>query len=116
MAQCKHPRVQIVAREEDAEFVECLECGEIFESSEFKDMAIEDATPTNEPESLHAGLAQTNWRTRVLIRVSTVTKVTEADVLCPCRQLNSLLVSARGDPCPQRRQCHLWLWWSTIPC
>jgi Zn ribbon nucleic-acid-binding protein len=31
-----------VAREEDAEFVECLECGDIFESSEFKDMMIED--------------------------------------------------------------------------
>ena len=40
--QCKHPRVQIVAREEDSEFVECKECGEIFESSEFKDMIIED--------------------------------------------------------------------------
>ncbi len=39
---CQHPRVRIVAREEDAEFVECLECGEIFESSEFKDMSIED--------------------------------------------------------------------------
>jgi hypothetical protein len=43
MNQCKHPRVQIVSREEDAEFVECLECGEIFEASEFKDMAIEDS-------------------------------------------------------------------------
>jgi hypothetical protein len=42
MNECKHPRVQIVAREDDAEFVECLECGDIFESSEFKDMAIED--------------------------------------------------------------------------
>jgi hypothetical protein len=42
MNECKHPRVQIVAREEDAEFVECLECGDIFESSEFKDMMIED--------------------------------------------------------------------------
>jgi hypothetical protein len=41
-APCKHPRVQIVAREEDSEFVECKECGEIFESSEFKDMVIED--------------------------------------------------------------------------
>lgn len=40
---CKHPRVRIVAREEDAEFVECLECGDIFESSEFNDMNIEDA-------------------------------------------------------------------------
>jgi hypothetical protein len=48
MGKCKHPRVQIVAREEDAEFVECLECGEIFESSEFKDMAIEDTTLANE--------------------------------------------------------------------
>lgn len=40
--ECKHPRVRIVAREEDAEFVECLECGEVFESSEFRDMDIEE--------------------------------------------------------------------------
>ena len=40
--QCKHPRVKIVAREEDSEFVECLECGDVFESSEFKDMDIEE--------------------------------------------------------------------------
>ncbi|HXR17153.1 MAG TPA: hypothetical protein VN777_13240 [Terriglobales bacterium] len=45
---CKHPRVQIVAREEDAEFVECIECGDIFESSEFKDMVIEDTRLKNE--------------------------------------------------------------------
>ena len=46
--QCQHPRVQIVAREEDSEFVECLECREIFESSEFKDVAIEETTPEEE--------------------------------------------------------------------
>lgn len=46
MAKCKHPRVKIVAREEDAEFVECLECGEVFESSEFKDMDNEDTKLT----------------------------------------------------------------------
>lgn len=45
---CKHPRVQIVSRDEDAEFVECKECGEIFESSEFKDMNIEERTQENE--------------------------------------------------------------------
>jgi uncharacterized Zn-finger protein len=39
---CRHPRVRVVAREEDAEFVECQECGDVFDSSEFKDMAIED--------------------------------------------------------------------------
>ena len=47
MPQCKHPRVQIVAREEDSEFVECLECREVFEASEFKDMEIE-AEPADE--------------------------------------------------------------------
>ena len=41
---CKHTRVQIVSRDEDSEFVECKECGEIFESSEFKDMNIEERT------------------------------------------------------------------------
>jgi hypothetical protein len=51
MAQCKHPRVQIVAREQDAEFVECLECGEIFDSGEFKDMIIEDTNLGTNPES-----------------------------------------------------------------
>jgi hypothetical protein len=48
MDSCKHPRVQIVAREEDLEFVECKECGEIFESSEFKDMSIEEKLPSEE--------------------------------------------------------------------
>jgi len=45
---CKHPRVQIVSRDEEAEFVECLECGEIFESSEFRDMTIEEGTQNSE--------------------------------------------------------------------
>ncbi len=45
---CKHPQVRIVTREEDSEFVECLECGDVFESSEFKDMAIEDRTHDDE--------------------------------------------------------------------
>jgi hypothetical protein len=41
-AECKHPRVQIVSRDEDSEFVECVECGDIFDSSEFRDMTIEE--------------------------------------------------------------------------
>ena len=48
MNACKHPRVQIVSRDEDAEFVECLECGEVFDSSEFKDMNIEETKLRNE--------------------------------------------------------------------
>jgi hypothetical protein len=45
---CKHPRVQIVSRDEESEFVECKECGEIFESSEFKDMKIEETAQDDE--------------------------------------------------------------------
>jgi len=48
MNECKHPRVQIVSRDEDAEYVECLECREVFESSEFKDMNIEETKLKNE--------------------------------------------------------------------
>jgi len=47
-SQCRHPRVQIVARDEDSEFVECKECGEVFEASEFKDMAIEERHPIDD--------------------------------------------------------------------
>lgn len=39
---CKHPRVRIVSRHDDAEYVECLECGEVFDSDEFNDMVIEE--------------------------------------------------------------------------
>ena len=41
-AICKHPIVKVVAREEDAEFVECQKCGEVFDSAEFSDIAIEE--------------------------------------------------------------------------
>ncbi len=47
---CKHPRVQIVSRDEDAEFVECLECREVFESSELKDMSIEERAESEAEE------------------------------------------------------------------
>lgn len=47
-ATCKHPIVKVVAREEDAEFVECQSCGEIFDSVEYEDMAVEDKEHLNE--------------------------------------------------------------------
>jgi hypothetical protein len=46
--QCRHPRVQVVSRDEDAEYVECLDCREIFESSEFRDMDIESKISSQE--------------------------------------------------------------------
>ena len=44
---CKHPQVRVVAREEDAEYVECQQCGEVFEASEFRDMEIEEQPETD---------------------------------------------------------------------
>jgi hypothetical protein len=43
---CKHPKVRIVSRHEDTEFVECLECGDVFDSDEFRDMEIEETAET----------------------------------------------------------------------
>lgn len=48
-AICKHPIVKVVAREEDAEFVECQACGEVFDSAEFNDIAIEEEEALAEP-------------------------------------------------------------------
>lgn len=48
---CKHPRVRIVSRLEDSEYVECLECGEVFDSEEFNDMEIEAAAEPEEAEA-----------------------------------------------------------------
>jgi len=45
---CKHPRVRVVSRDEDAEYVECELCREVFEASEFQDMAIEEKMPQEE--------------------------------------------------------------------
>jgi len=47
---CKHPKVRIVAREEDTEFVECQECGEVFDSDEFRDMDIEQNSEEDEED------------------------------------------------------------------
>ena len=48
---CKHPRVRIVSRHDDIEFVECLECGEVFDSEEFRDMEIEETVETEQAEA-----------------------------------------------------------------
>ena len=49
-APCKHPKVRVVSREEDVEFVECQDCGEVFDSEEFRDMEIEEK-PDEDEES-----------------------------------------------------------------
>lgn len=34
---CKHKRTQIIAKDDDAQYIECLDCGEILEVGELKD-------------------------------------------------------------------------------
>ncbi len=43
MSVCKHPQVRIIAREEDTEYVECIQCGEVFDADEYKDLSLETA-------------------------------------------------------------------------
>ena len=33
-APCRHSRTQLIAKDSDAEYVECLDCGDILESAE----------------------------------------------------------------------------------
>ena len=35
--QCFHSRVQVIAHDNNGEFVECLDCRQIFESSEIEE-------------------------------------------------------------------------------
>lgn len=46
---CKHPRVRVVSRQDDVEFVECQDCGEVFDSDEFRDMEIEEKAGLGAP-------------------------------------------------------------------
>jgi len=34
---CKHKRTQVIAKDDDAQYIECLDCGEILEVGELRD-------------------------------------------------------------------------------
>jgi hypothetical protein len=38
-SRCKHLRTQVIARDQDSQYVECLDCGEILEADELKNDA-----------------------------------------------------------------------------
>jgi len=38
-AICKHERARLIARDDDSQYVECLDCGEILEAGELKERA-----------------------------------------------------------------------------
>ncbi|MGA2717690.1 MAG: hypothetical protein ABSF78_01890 [Candidatus Acidiferrales bacterium] len=35
---CKHERTRLIAKDDDSQYVECLDCGEILEAAEMKDL------------------------------------------------------------------------------
>jgi Zn ribbon nucleic-acid-binding protein len=41
----------VVSRHDDVEFVECTECGEVFDSDEFRDMELEENAKSDEAET-----------------------------------------------------------------
>jgi hypothetical protein len=36
---CKHKRTRLIAKDDDAQYVECLDCGEIIEAGERRETA-----------------------------------------------------------------------------
>ena len=47
---CKHPKVRIVAREDRVEYFECLECGEVFDSEELRDVTTDEKPEEKEDD------------------------------------------------------------------
>ena len=41
-APCRHLQVRFVSREEDAEFIEGVNCGEVFDAAELRDIVAEE--------------------------------------------------------------------------
>jgi hypothetical protein len=39
-ASCRHSRTQLIAKDSDAEYVECLDCGAILESGEMPEPTV----------------------------------------------------------------------------
>ena len=39
---CNHTRTQVIARREGVDYVECLECRQIFEADDLEPVAVED--------------------------------------------------------------------------
>jgi hypothetical protein len=47
-SNCKHLRTRLVAKDKDAEYVECLDCGALLEASELPESPRSDATAFDE--------------------------------------------------------------------
>jgi hypothetical protein len=39
---CDHPRTEIIARREGVDYVECLDCRQIFEAEDLEQVSVED--------------------------------------------------------------------------
>ena len=69
-ATCRHSRAQLIAKDSDAEYVECLDCGAIIDSGERTE------TPSGFDESLSD--AQGQPRAKELLKLSPQrTQITE---------------------------------------
>jgi hypothetical protein len=39
---CKHQRTQLIAKDDESQYLECLDCGQVFEADELKDGKAKD--------------------------------------------------------------------------
>ena len=45
---CKHSRTRLIAKDKDAEYIECLDCGALLEADEVRESRRSDSTPFDE--------------------------------------------------------------------
>jgi transcription initiation factor TFIIIB Brf1 subunit/transcription initiation factor TFIIB len=43
---CKHKRTQLIAKDNEAQYIECLDCGEILETGEMEKLAPQETEET----------------------------------------------------------------------
>jgi len=55
--RCKHARTQLIAKDQDAEYVECLDCGAILEADELPRRAESLGTEAGEPPGFDESLS-----------------------------------------------------------
>ena len=48
-SMCKHVRTRLIAKDKDAEYVECLDCGALLEAGEVRDAQQREARQSDDP-------------------------------------------------------------------
>lgn len=56
ISACRHERTRLIAKDNEAEYIECVECGAILETHELTEAPKSESPKSNPPEPAKSGL------------------------------------------------------------